>query len=60
MAQKLKNLAHSVGDWVSIPGWERSLGEGKGNPLNILAWRIPQTLEPGRRESMGSHSVRYD
>ena len=60
MAQKLKNLAHNVGDRVSVPGWERSLGEEKGNPLHILAWRIPQTLEPGGPESMGSHSVRYD
>ena len=52
MAQKVKNLAHNAGDWVSIPGLERSLGEGKGNPLHILAWRIPWTEEPGGLESM--------
>jgi len=49
VAQKVKNLAHNAGDWVSIPGLERSLGEGKGNPLHILAWRIPWTEEPGGR-----------
>ena len=25
----------------SIPGSERSPGEGNGNPLQILAWEIP-------------------
>ena len=34
-------------------------GEGNGNPLSVLAWRIPGTGEPGRL-SMGSHSVRHD
>ena len=28
-----KNLPASAGDLGSIPGWERSLGEGNGNPL---------------------------
>ena len=27
-----------------IPGLGRSLGEGKGYPLSILAWRISWTL----------------
>ena len=30
-----------------IPGSGRSPGEGKGNALHILAWRIPWTEEPG-------------
>ena len=34
-------------DLDSIPGLGRSSGEGKGNPLQYLAWRIPQTEEPG-------------
>ena len=29
----------------SIPGSGRSPGEGSGNPLQILAWRIPWTKE---------------
>ena len=27
---------------------------------NILAWRIPWTKEPGRRQSMGSQRVKHD
>ena len=27
---------------------------------SILAWRIPQTEEPGRLQSTGSQRVRYD
>ena len=35
-------------------------GEGNGNPLSILAWKIPWTEEPGRLQSMGSQRVRHD
>ena len=45
--------------------WIRSLG--KEDPLEkematpgILAWRIPQTEEPGGLQSMGSQRVRYN
>jgi len=31
-----------------IPGSGRSSGEGNGNPLSILARRIPWTEEPSR------------
>ena len=27
---------------------------------SVLAWRIPETEEPGRRPSMGSHRDRHD
>ena len=37
--------------------WEDPLEEGHGNPLHILAWRIPWTEEPGRLQSMGSQRV---
>ena len=30
--------------------------EGNGNPLHILAWKIPWTEEPGRLQSTGSQS----
>ena len=33
------------------------IGEGNGNPLSVLAWRIPRTGEPGGLPSMGSHRV---
>ena len=44
----------------SIPGLGKSSGEGHGNPLHILAWRIPWTEEPGGLQSMGSQRVRGD
>ena len=43
----MKILPAMLGDPGSIPGLGRSPGEGNGNPLNILAWRIPWTEEPG-------------
>ena len=36
-----------IGAMGSIPGWGRSPGEGNGNPLQVLAWMIPWTEEPG-------------
>ena len=35
-------------------GQEDSLEEGKATHSNIFAWEIPQTEEPGKRQSMGS------
>ena len=42
-----KESACNVGDPGSIPGSGRSPGGGNGNPLSILAWKIPWTEEPG-------------
>ena len=36
------------------------IGEGHGNPLHVLAWRIPGTGKPAGLPSMGSHRVRHD
>ena len=35
-------------------------GEGNGNPLSVLAWRIPGMGEPGGLPSLGSHRVGHD
>ena len=35
-------------------------GEGNGNPLQFLVWRIPWTEKSGRLQSMGSQTVRHD
>ena len=47
----VKNSPANAGDRRdegSIPGSERSLGGGHGNPLtSILAWRMPWAEEPG-------------
>ena len=55
-----KESACNTGDLGSIPGWERSPGEGNGYPLQYLAWRIPRTEEPGGLQSMGSQRVGQD
>ena len=47
-----KESACSAGDLGSIPGSERSPGEGNGNPHSILAWKIPWTEEPDGLQSM--------
>ena len=52
--------AGDVRDAGSIPGSGRSPGEGNGNPLQYLAWRIPWTEEPGGLQSMGLQRVRHD
>ena len=41
-------------DVSSIPGLGRPSGGGHGNPLSILAWRIPRTEKPGGPPSAGS------
>ena len=51
-----KESACNAGDPGSIPGWERSPGEGNGNPLQYFAWKIPWTEEPDGLRFMGSQS----
>ena len=43
-----KESACNVGDLGLIPGSGRFPGEGMAACSNILAWKIPQTEEPGR------------
>ena len=43
-------------DVCSIPGSGRPLRGGHGNPLHLLAWRIPWTEEPGALQSTGLQS----
>ena len=52
-----KASAYNAGDIGSIPGSGRSPGEGNGNS-SILAWKIPQTEEPGGPQSMGLQKSR--
>ena len=48
--------AGDVGDPGSVPGSGRSQKE-KATNSSILAWKIPQTEDPGRLQSIGSHRV---
>ena len=41
-------------------GQEDPLEEGMAAHARILAWRIPQTEEPGRLQSMGLQRVRHN
>ena len=50
----VKNLPFNAGDAGSIPGSERSPGEGNDNPLHYSCLGIPWTKEPGGLLSMGS------
>ena len=44
---------------VQSLGWKDPLEEGIASHSSILAWRIPQTEEPGGLQSMGSQRVRH-
>ena len=52
--------AVDIRDLGSIIGSGRSPGGGYGNPLTILAWRIPWTKDPDRLQFIGSQKVRHD
>ena len=56
----VKKSACNAGDLGSIPGSGRSPGEGNGNPLQYLAWRIPWTEELGRLQYIGSQRVGHN
>ena len=57
---EVKASACNAGDLGSIPALGRSPGEGNGNPLRILAWRIPRREKSSELQSMGSQKVRHD
>ena len=57
---EVKVSACNAGDLGLIPGSGRSPGEGNGNPLQYLAWRIPWIEEPGGLQSMGSQRVGHN
>ena len=60
MALVVKNLPANAGD-LRGPGFDPWVGkileEGRAAHSSILAWRIPQTEEPGRLQSTGLQRV---
>ena len=56
----VKNLLPMQEMWVQSLGPENTLEEEMATYSSILAWKIPQTEEPGRLQSMGSKRVRRD
>ena len=55
-----KESACDAGDLGSIPGSERSTGEGNGNLLQCSYLKNPWTGEPGGLQSTGSQRIRHD
>ena len=53
VAQRVKNLPTKQETRVGLLGWEDPLVKGMATHFSNLAWRIPWTEEPGRRQSMG-------
>ena len=56
----VKNLPSLQEPWVQFLGQEDPLEKEKAAHSNILAWRIPQSEEPGGLHSMGSQRVGND
>ena len=59
MAHTVKNLPAIQETRVQLLGQEDPLEKGVATHSSILAWKIPQTEEPGGLQSMGSR-VGYD
>ena len=60
VARVVKNLLAMQETWVSSLGQEDPLEKGMPTHSSVLAWRIPQTEEPGGLQSMGSQRVGHD
>ena len=60
VAQSVKRLPAMQETWVRSLGQEDPLEKEMPTHSSILAWRIPQTVEPGRLQSMGSQRVGHD
>ena len=46
--------------WVQSLGWEDPLEEGMTTHFSILTWKIPQTEEPGRLQSIGLQRIMHN
>ena len=56
MPQMIKRLPTMQKTQVRSLGWEEPLERGMTIHSSTIAWRIPWTEEPGRLQSLGSHS----
>ena len=57
MAQTDKNLPAIQETQILSLNWEDPLEKGMATHSSVLAWRTPQTEEPGRLQSMGLQTV---
>ena len=58
--QPVKNLPAMQETWDPSLGWEDPLEKEMATHSSTLAWKIPQTEEPGRLQPMGSQRVGHD
>ena len=56
----VKRLPKMQETWVQSLAWEDLLEKEMATDINILAWRIPWTEEPGGLLPMGSQRVGHD
>ena len=56
----VKNPPAMQETWVQSLSQEDPLEKGMANYSSILAWRIPQTEEPGGLQCMGLQRVGHD
>ena len=60
VAQTIKRLPAVLETWVQSLGREDPLEKEMATHSNVLAWKIPETGEPGGLLSVGSHRVGHD
>ena len=60
VAQTVKHLPIMQETQVQSLGWEDLLEMEMATHSSILAWKIPQTEEPDRPQSMGLQRVGHD
>ena len=60
MAKNPPADAGDMGDVGRSLCWEDPLEKSMATHSSILAWKSPQTEEPGWLQSMGSQRVRHD
>ena len=56
----IKYTPAMLGTWIRSLVQEDPLEKGMATQFNILAWKIPWTEEPGKLQSKGSQSIRYN
>ena len=59
MAQTVKHLPTMQETRVQSLGWEDLLEKEMATHSSILAWKIPWTEEPGRRESETTERLHF-
>ena len=60
MLKNLPVMQETQAMWVQSLGGEDPLEEGMATHSSILAWKIPQTEEPGGLKSTGLKRVGHD